>query len=362
MSARRRCRWSLAGGCAQTTPPTPVACQWARIALGRRAASRPADRARRSRVACRPVDPRRRSPSGGGRLRPAAIRVRSSSRSRTPPRTPCPSAGLSLRIGTASVALAPLESSLAPGERLLVALDGPKDPAEPCPARRRVPSSGPQDPSSSSRRQRSPPRCGRLGQGPCACRVAVGGDFALDDVAPGTIDRPASGRVDPFQPTDWVPYPPASATPGAAEPGPALRSSCRWTARSWTPRTALWPGIRSVGAASYRVQVAPDDTFAAPPVDTTVSEPQIDVSSLAAGHYLWRVQAIGPDGAAVGDVGAERLRETAGIVRIAPAAFHPCRSGRRPPACASTMPLKHLGVALARPAQGHRDAPARGAP
>ena len=231
-----------------------------------------------------------------------------------------PLAGLTLKVGATPVAIAPAESALGPGERLLVALDGPKDPeSHVVHVAAQVGAAGSVQLLDAGGRALDHVSWG-AGQ-PNGVSLSAG-DFGIDTVAPGTtIGRPP-GAVDPFQPTDWVAYPPASATPGAPNPIPQVAILLPIDGAIVDAQEILgWSSV--VGAASYRVQIASDVSFATPVMDTTVSEPQIGIASLAAGRYVWHVQAIGADGgtSTVSDPSGFDL--TAGVVQIAPAAFHP---------------------------------------
>jgi hypothetical protein len=128
-----------------------------------------------------------------------------------------------------------------------------------------------------------------------AVRLSRGGVIA--DLAPGTtIGRfPLSTRVDPLE---WVTFAPEQATPGAVNPQPAVEILLPVNGAIFDkPNISLsWYPI--AGAVQYRVQVATEDTFAAPVADQTVALPRLAPVGLAAGHYFWRVQALASDGSA----------------------------------------------------------------
>jgi hypothetical protein len=230
-------------------------------------------------------------------------------------------AALSLGIAGTPLALAPAEGSLGPGERLLVVFDGPKDSEAHV-----VHAGGAQLGAAGSVQLLD--AGGRAldvvawGAGQPNAVALSAGDFASDTVAPGTtIGRPP-GATDPYQPTEWVVYPPASATPGAPNPVPQVAVLLPVDGAILGAQATLsWYPV--IGAATYRVQIAQDDAFAAPVIDITVSAPRIGIASLAAGRYTWHVQAIGADGGTSTVSDPSGFEVTAGIVRIAPAAFHP---------------------------------------
>jgi hypothetical protein len=130
---------------------------------------------------------------------------------------------------------------------------------------------------------------------PHAVRLGRGGVVA--DLTPGTtIGRsPLSTRVDPLE---WVTFAPEQATPGAANPQPAVEILLPVNGTVFDkPNVSLsWYPI--AGAVQYRVQVATENTFSAPVVDQTVPLPPLAPVRLPAGHYFWRVQALASNGSA----------------------------------------------------------------
>jgi hypothetical protein len=127
--------------------------------------------------------------------------------------------------------------------------------------------------------------------------VSTGTGIAMSlDIDPGSVIGRPPGANEPTTETAWVLYPAGSATPGAANPLPSvadltpLDGAVVAGARadlSWEPMP---------GAASYRVQVAPEDGFASPVFDHTVAGPEAQTAALSPGRYAWRVQSVAADG------------------------------------------------------------------
>lgn len=207
-------------------------------------------------------------------------------------------AGLTLEIDGDSLAVRPAEPTVGAGERLLILFDGPKDPeagvVHAAGVRPGI-AAGVVRLIDADRRLLDRVAWG-AGQ-PRAVSMAVG-DFAPRTVEPGTtIGRPP-GSDRPNQPSAWVPYAPPSASPGAANAVPPVVVLLPMDGAILDGPGATLEWYTVVGATAYRVQIAADDTFAAPLVDSTVIEPQVETGSLATGHYVWHVQAVAADGSA----------------------------------------------------------------
>ncbi len=127
--------------------------------------------------------------------------------------------------------------------------------------------------------------------------VATGPGGIVPDTYPqgSTIAR-AAGASTPGAPTEW--FVSAAATAGNANPGPTVSVMLPVSGAILDPGAAdlFWYPVP--GASSYRIQVATEETFASPVLDTSVTEPQLSVASLAPGAYLWRVQAVAASGTA----------------------------------------------------------------
>jgi hypothetical protein len=100
---------------------------------------------------------------------------------------------------------------------------------------------------------------------------------------------PLSYAIDPLA---WTTYSDGQVTPGAPNPVPAVEILIPSDRAIFEdPEIPLnWYGIP--GANGYRVQVAMDETFAAPLIDAIVSAPPVTTDRLVAGTYYWRVQLI----------------------------------------------------------------------
>ncbi len=118
----------------------------------------------------------------------------------------------------------------------------------------------------------------------------VAGGFYLD-VEPGTSIGRVPGVQTPRNPQAWVAYPPGEASPGAANPPATVRALHPQHGATVARSTASLSWFPVPGATSYRVQVAPDETFSILVLDTEVAPPRVDVSGLPAGRLVWRVQS-----------------------------------------------------------------------
>jgi len=133
------------------------------------------------------------------------------------------------------------------------------------------------------------------GDDPQAVRLGSGG-VATDEIEAGSsIGRPP-GASAPEDRTSWVVYGPAEASPGEPNPLPRVAILLPFNGALFeTPNASLtWYPV--TGASSYRVQVAADQTFDAPLVDVTVLEPEVETNALSPGPYRWRVASIATDG------------------------------------------------------------------
>jgi hypothetical protein len=117
----------------------------------------------------------------------------------------------------------------------------------------------------------------------------------VQDPEPGmTIGRyPLAVKTDP---AEWVPFTPEQATPGRANPIPVVQILLPLSGALMAPEDVTLSWYPAAGATQYAVQVSQDITFTTLQIDQTVSVPTLKVSSLSAGTYYWRVQAIEADG------------------------------------------------------------------
>ena len=216
-----------------------------------------------------------------------------------------PLAGVSVRLEAGTIAIDLQQPSLGPGERLLVAFDtsmpGPGRAAD---VAQLVDSTG--------------YLLDRVawGDGQANAVSLTVGDFEPDAIEPGsTIGRPP-GANQTNQPTEWVVYEPDLASAGVPNPVPpvAVLLPLDGAVLDGPVQTIQW--YPATSAASYRVQIAADDTFASVAVDTTVTDPQLDISSLAPGTYAWRVTSIAADGSTSADSAPSRFELNADTARL----------------------------------------------
>lgn len=127
--------------------------------------------------------------------------------------------------------------------------------------------------------------------------VATGpGGIVPDSYPAGSVIARAPGTTTPGTPVEWVVS--ADPTPGEANPMPAVSVMLPLSGAILDGSTAELSWYPVPGAATYRVQVARESSFANLTLDVTAAEPQVNVGTLAPGAYLWRAQAIGADGSA----------------------------------------------------------------
>ncbi len=120
-----------------------------------------------------------------------------------------------------------------------------------------------------------------------------------DGLAPGsTLGRvPGSTGADPLE---WVSYAPEQSTPGTVNQQPAVEVMMPMDGAIVSAATVDLAWYTVPATSRYRLQIATDPSFASPLLDRTVEAPPVTTPALAAGSYLWRVQAIGVTGSAAG--------------------------------------------------------------
>ncbi len=204
-------------------------------------------------------------------------------------------ADLRLEADGRPIEIAPEGSTVGSGERLLVVLDGPKDPESHV-----VHTAGDLGRADGNVRLLGPDQqlLDSVAWGPGqagAVSMAVG-DFVPPSIEAGTTIGRAPGADQALTPTEWVVYQPAAASPGEVNSVPTVPVLLPLDGAilEASDATLEWYPVR--GAASYQVQVGTETTFADPLVDETVAEPTVDLGSLGPGAYVWRVQAIAADG------------------------------------------------------------------
>lgn len=121
----------------------------------------------------------------------------------------------------------------------------------------------------------------------------------VDDLVTGmSVGRAPTGDEPAM--TDWLPYSPVQASPGQPNPQPGVEVLVPVDGSLFaTGDVPLdWYGVP--GAAQYRVQVATEDSFAAPFTDETVTASAFTAAGLATGEYFWRVDAVDGEGGSAG--------------------------------------------------------------
>jgi hypothetical protein len=197
---------------------------------------------------------------------------------------------LALMIDAEAVPLEEAGEQLAPGARLLVILDGPRR------------AEGPtyhvgEDIRMSAEAGRAAivDPLGKViddvawGLAPGAVNPSAGG--GKTDIAPGeSIGRPP-GATSTRSPVAWVGYAAGEVSPGKANPPAAVRTLHPMSGARMGRHGAAMSWFSVPGATGYRVQVAADESFARIVLDRSIDRPRLDVSSLPAGRYAWRVQS-----------------------------------------------------------------------
>lgn len=132
---------------------------------------------------------------------------------------------------------------------------------------------------------------------PNAVPAGPGGIVPATFEAGATISR-APGATASGASDEWIVNAPADASPGEANPMPTVSVLLPISGAILEPTQAdlFWYPVP--GATSYRVQVALEPTFGSPVLDATMTEPQVNLATLAPGAYSWRVQAVAADGGA----------------------------------------------------------------
>jgi hypothetical protein len=128
----------------------------------------------------------------------------------------------------------------------------------------------------------------------------------------GGISEPAAGSVAARVPaggaagTPWALLGPGQATPGTANPAPAVSAFATPDGAVFTSGNARVSWYSVPGATQYRVEVSANPSFAPVLIDQTIpgarpgalTPESLGIGSLAPGLYRWRVTALYPSGAA----------------------------------------------------------------
>jgi Peptidase_C39 like family len=128
---------------------------------------------------------------------------------------------------------------------------------------------------------------------PGSVNLSRGGD--VTDLDPGTsIGRfPLSIRMDALE---WTVFSSVQVTAGAANPQPGVEVMIPLNGAVIKQLSFELSWYPAPGALEYHVQVSADESFNAPAIDDTVSEPALTVN-MQPGTYFWRVRAMAQDGA-----------------------------------------------------------------
>lgn len=128
------------------------------------------------------------------------------------------------------------------------------------------------------------------GNKPYAVRLSAGA-LTPDTIEPGTTIGREPGATTPGQPWEWTVFAPGSASPGRANPMPpvGVLLPLSGSVLQGADQTLAWYPVS--GAASYHVQVSTDPAFGSTVLDTTTTDPQLAIGTLAPGEYVWRVLA-----------------------------------------------------------------------
>lgn len=137
------------------------------------------------------------------------------------------------------------------------------------------------------------------GDKPGAVRLSAGA-LVPDTIEPGTTIGREPGATSPGEPWEWAVFAPASASPGRANPMPPVSVLLppSGSVLQDAQQTLAWYPV--AGTANYHVQVSTDPAFGSTVLDTTTTDPQLAIGTLAPGEYVWRVVATDAAGTASG--------------------------------------------------------------
>ncbi len=116
----------------------------------------------------------------------------------------------------------------------------------------------------------------------------------------GVIEEPEAGmtigRVPGQTATSdrfaWLSFSPAQATPGEPNEIPGVEIALPPDGAIFGAGDAALSWYPVAGASQYHVQVATDDSFAAPLIDQTSADTEVSTGSLNPGDYFWRVAVL----------------------------------------------------------------------
>lgn len=223
---------------------------------------------------------------------------------------------LTLMIDATAVPLERAGKTLAPGKRLLVILDGPaRVDGLSYHAGENIQIAAEAGHAAILDNFGKP--IDEVAWGQAAGAVNPFGGGARIEVEPGASIGRAPGASTLRMPQSWIGYAPGEVTPGAPNPPAAVRGLHPMSGTIMSRKSASLSWFPVPGAIGYRVQVSGDDTFAKLVLDQSVTQPHFDISGLAGGRHVWRVQSMFPGNAAAAYSAASELTLVDGTNSVA---------------------------------------------
>ena len=213
---------------------------------------------------------------------------------------------LTLMIDAAPIALERAAKTLAPGKRLFVVLDGPvRVDGTTYHAGENIHIAA--DAGRAAILDKFGKPIDEVAWGQAAGAVNPFGGGARMEVEPGASIGRAPGASTLRVPQGWIGYAPGEVTPGAANRRAAVRGLHPMSGTMMNRKGASLSWFPVPAATGYRVQVSGDDFFAKLVLDQSVTQPHVDVSGLAGGRHVWRVQSLFPGNTAAAYSAASEL-------------------------------------------------------
>lgn len=251
---------------------------------------------------------------------------------------------LALRVDQTLIPLFRFGDTLAPGARLLILFDGPmRTEGLTHHVGESVAISADAGHAAILDRFGNPIDEVAWGEAPGAVSPVAGGSWS--DIEPGTSIGRAPGTAGLRGPHAWVGYPPSAVTAGAVNPPPAVRGLHPLSGVRTQRKEARLSWFPVPGASHYQVQIAKDESFASPVLDQSTARPRFDVSTLAAGQYIWRVRP-----SFAGDRTAE-WSEPSTVTLIEGSIIGPAAANQRQQSLFARIQQRVLGVLLPVSAQ-----------